>query len=259
MERNAPGQRHNPVYVRPRWPVPLRYCDGRWTGHVVSPDQLTFNGSKVGETAYNGCLRLDLHEVISGVSIEGQGTVGRTVFFLGGNGYVEDLKYGHIWVADIKDSIAGQVVPSGGERGASAPLTDKTYRVKVTAIPGEMHYKTAPGSLWATYGNSGDRDGTGSPGVPYTYLLWSFLNNALGEINPGGGQVRALLRDGVSVHECDIPRIKGYSFDMTGRHNGYVWAAYVRIRSGDVYLYGWTVVAHQFETDARVWHLERIG
>ena len=259
MDYNAPGQHHNNVYVKPRHEAtPLRDCQGNWTGHVVTRGQLVFTAAKVGEAKYNGSLRLDYHETLHKVEIEGQGRRGPTVFFLGGNGYqMPRPMYGHIWTGDIASFDGQRPSPSGGGRGAPAPVQGLAA-VDVQHIPGDMLYKPASaGSMWATYGNAGDRDGSGAPSSnDYTYLCWSWLQDTHGESNPGGGHVRCLLTHGTLVRECVVPRLKSYSYDENGRHNGWVWGAYVRATAGDTKLYGWTCAAHELEGGPVVEHLK---
>src|SRR4051812_21365605 len=109
IERNAPGQHHNDVYVAPSPDyAPLRYPTGDWTGQFVSRDQLIYTDGR----GINGRLRLDYHEVI-------KGSDGRLlVFHRGGSGYLnaQQTKYGHVRVSDLAGSV-GRPVASGDQRG----------------------------------------------------------------------------------------------------------------------------------------------
>lgn len=237
IERNAPGQHHNDVYVTPSpdW-VPLRHPTGEWTGQFVTRDQLIYTDGR----GINGRLRLDYHEVI-------QGNDGRLlVFHRGGSGYLDaqQTKYGHVRVSDLAGSI-GRPVASGDQRGD--PVSGGTlYRLTVAAVPRTMLYKTRVGSMYATYGNPGTLWGGD---INYTFLVWSWLNVS------GGGMVRGLLPDGCYVRRCEgVSSIRVRSMDLTGQTNGDIIAVYVKAQN----LYGWILWAHQPDGEDYVPHVARV-
>ncbi len=250
-DHNTAGQRHADRYVRLRpGAVPLRYPDFTPTGFHI------WRGlaMKSGRAAI-GTVRLDYHERLPSPG-------GDLVFHRGGSGYADaaNVKYGHVAVADLLDD-PGRPEPSGGHRGAPAPLPDEPHRrvVRVCSIPPPMHYKrpletrsgSNRGARFLHYGDpaadQGDRHD-----IHYTYLLWSFVNVR------GGGMVRCLLRDGDLVDLCDVPPVTMDSYDETGAINGLVEAVYVRTEQGGNVLHGWTVSAHELFDDGRgpVRHLE---
>lgn len=243
MIRNSPGQRHADRYALPanEWTW-LRYPDGRPTGHAVHTGQLIYDRDHGGQ---DGRLRLDQHEIFT--VTWGADAGSRMVFHRGGLGYADryNVHYGHVLLSDLASPV-GHPIASGGDRGDPS-RGHAVHALRVTAVDPRMYYKPGdvnPGSTWITYGDIGARFGGE---VHYAPLLWSFLNVG------GGGMLRAVLPDWLPIILCDVPRIKARSYDSRGRHNGWVWGAYVRA----YHLYGWIVYAHQIGDSVRVVHHTR--
>jgi hypothetical protein len=247
---NADGQRHADVYVAPASAeVALRYPDGEPTGFALDAGQLAYRDGR----GQDGCVRLDYHERVASPA-------GDLAFHRGGNGFVDaqNVKYGHVAVADLA-ADPGRPVPSGGGRGGAVkPAGDGEWVVRVRSIPPDLHYKrpqdtrmgTNAGAKWLHYGDpaadQGDRHD-----IHYSYLLWSFLDAR------GGGMVRALLREGQVVRPCDVRPLELPTYDGNGDVNGSVTGRYVAVVvAEDVELYGWMVWSHRSGDATPVAHAE---
>jgi hypothetical protein len=242
---NAPGQRH--VIVCPHLSghsSPLRFGDGTPTGFGID-DQRVFDDQRCPD----GTVRLDLHELIP------YGASDTLAFHRGGNGYADDqnVKYGELATSELADALPAPVLSRGG-RGAPCGLAPglPAYRVDVTPIPREMHYKRPQdlpggsnnGSSFLHYGDPGADQGSRHD-IHYTYLLWSFLNVR------GGGIVRTLLAPDQVVRLCDVDPLVMDSWDTTGAVNGQVTARYVRTLAGSCPVYGWMVWSHDEPGDGQ--------
>jgi hypothetical protein len=247
---NADGQRHADVYVPPTAdPVALRYPDGEPTGFALAASQLAYRDGR-GE---DGSLRLDYHERLSSPA-------GELVFARGGNGFVDaqNVKYGHVAVADLA-ADPGAPVPSGGGRGQAVKPDGSlgAHVVRVRSIPAHLHYKrpqdtrsgTNAGARWLHYGDPGADQGDRHD-VHYSYLVWSFLDAR------GGGMVRALLREGQIVWPCAVAPIELAAYDAIGAVNGAVTGRYVAAEVADTSLYGWMAWSHRAAGAEPVAHAE---
>lgn len=236
---NAPGEKHHDVWARPvNAFTPLYYPNGVRTGQYLPVTALLWPD-------HEGTVQLDLKE-----RVEAGGR--RYVFARGG--YIPGhapQPYGHVWVNDLHRPL-GAAVAAGDDRGAPAPLAKRRVTLVIQPIPDIMGYKPGGASDWATYGDAGAK--YGYPGK-YSYMLWSAprteAGNDLGDVNHGGGIVRALVPVGGHLELCDVGRLHCASVDAAGKRNGTVVLAYCE-RSG---LYGWVVVAHQLAGQPFVHHI----
>ena len=246
--RNADGQRHADVYVAPAQDeIDLRYPDGSPTGFGLSASQLVYRDGR----GQDGCVRLDFHERLGSEA-------GDLAFARGGNGFVDaqNVKYGHVAIADLADD-PGSPYPSGGGRGEAAKVDEgeDAYAVVVRSIPPDLHYKrpqdtrmgTNAGAKWLHYGDPGADQGDRHD-IHYAYLLWSFLDAR------GGGMVRALLRDGQVVWPCAVDPRELPAYDAEGNVNGAVTGRYVAIEAAGGWLYGWMAWSHRWGDGEPVAH-----
>lgn len=211
-----------------------------------------------------GQVRIDAHEIVK--------ANGRRFYFMrGGDNFARDkqryiVKYGHIWIADLKSGTAPATSRLGGTGGqpcaaSTNPATEAHYYLRVKGIDLGLKYKKQSEikqqqkkknkkankySTYQTYGNYPDRDGDRT-GAPHSYLLWTWMRKADdSRPNNGGGMVRALIRDGQVFHRCDVASIRSSAFKEGGnRPIGWVKAVYGKISTGDQWLYGWVVDSHR--------------
>jgi hypothetical protein len=237
MSYNSAGQEHANDYSPPKNDATLlRYPDGTPTGATLDRALLIYNDG----VGVNGQIRLDNHE------LPVADTGWRQVFARGGKGYTWPTEYGHVRLSDLTTGTVSAPVASGGGRGAAATVGDE-FEIVVVACPDVMKYKPfSPGSSIDTYCDSGQK--YDRPGE-YTYLCWSCVNVA------GGGEVRALLRNGSRIRECPaVSRVHTPSYDPdTGAQNGVAVWAYVEQHG----LYGWMVWEHEFD-GAKTWHVAAV-
>jgi hypothetical protein len=256
---NADTQRHADVFVAPaRDRIALRYPDFSPTGFELQRSKLVYTDPR----GIPGHLRLDHHEVLPTPE-------GELVFHRGGTGYAdaENVKYGHVAVAELA-SAPGPPVPSGGGRGRACPLSTRPqdangHVVRVRQAPLDMLYKRPQdppagkiktGAKWMHYADPGAGQGDRHD-IHYSVLCWSWLNAR------GGGMLRGLLREGELFQRCDVRSIRMGSWDKAGNPNGSVVAVYGRIlRAGHV-LFGWAMYSHRYDPHGgrgeTVYHLER--
>lgn len=254
---NRAGQGHaNKCVKLKNGSAPLRHADFSPTGYSISTKTLV--ASKTSGECPDGYARIDQREIL-------QTDQGRLVFFRGGYGYENggNVKYGHLWLADVDRHI--DEIPSVGNGqpcGASKdPATEGHYRLRVKAIPGEMHYCKTKGDCnsadetisYEGYGDPAFSQGKNpDPNIHYTYLSWSWINVA------GGGVVRAVLPDGAAFHRCDVPAVKLASVTEAGKVNGWVKAVYGKTAMGEQWIYGWTVHSHKYGKEPVTMHVEKL-
>lgn len=261
--------------------VPLRYADGSKisdNGHYRVYDTATYRGSPEDHAQYcpPGYARLDSQEAIHLAD-------GEVLFFhKGGGGYANPtmVSYGHLAASDLlfPDSIETnrprEVSPDEGapslvpgtryvwnqdERNGRAclPLDDPVnrYRYRVhpvgdpDALPPGWQYK--PGDvgapLLAKYSHAGTI--TAERSEAYAYLVWSWMHKGDGvTTSPGGGMVRALIKDGQPFHRSPVEPIDSIAYARhTDQEAGRVTAVYGRTRtsSNGPWLYGWAVFSHR--------------
>ncbi|HVF78514.1 MAG TPA: hypothetical protein VNA28_09470 [Solirubrobacteraceae bacterium] len=105
------------------------------------------------------------------------------------------------------------------------------------------------GARWSNYGDPGRT--YSSPGgrrASYNYLLWNLPRTA-GRLLPGGGIVRAVLREGQELSLCSDTRLTLPAFDRAGAVNGEVIFSYARVVSADARSYavhGWVLVGYRY-------------
>jgi len=115
-------------------------------------------------------------------------------------------------------------------------------------IPRSWQYKKfKTSSRYNKYADGGENYGDGT--AEYGWLTWSFLTRADGETTqPGGGQMRGLLKDGQEFHRCLVKSIKakawGYDSDQ---QVGEITAWYVKTRGNPYspWMYGWMIAEHR--------------
>lgn len=269
---NRGGQRHNDQCVRAsRDMVPLRYADFTPTGYVLHLDQLVrahpLTDDDDGHACADGELQLDAQEILTT-------PMGRLLFFRGGYGYLRpgNIKYGHVWIGDTMDHTDVRNTANGNGAACLAStneITEGHFAIRPAALPPELRYPKSNYDTcvrtrsvrecsisYRSYGDPGFEQG--DPAVlgerfHYTYLVWSWPNVS------GGGVVRALLGPGDVFHRCNVRSLRVDSIDLEGDVNGWVQAVYGKTYQGGNWLYGWTVYAHQLETDPEpVLHVERL-
>jgi hypothetical protein len=136
---------------------------------------------------------------------------------------------------------------------SSSVLSDSgSYYITPTRIPTDMYYK--PPSIggsptWYTYGNPGydKTDGRGD----WTYIVWSVVQNGgpayPGNVNSGGGLVRALGKRDAIFKRCDVSPLIGLSYGAGDVQNGTVTSIYGDTTAGtnSSPIYGWLVFSYQ--------------
>lgn len=252
---NRPNQGHASKCVKLKnGQAQLRFPDFSPTGYGLTKAMLD---AKPDGDCPDGYATIDAREIL-------ETDQGRLFFFRGGYGYENagNVKYGHLWIADLDRHIdtvesVGNGAPCGAAQGGP---NEGHYRIQVATIPGEMHYcksngdcNSAPETIsYEGYGDPAfDQGKNPDPSIHYTYLVWSWINV------PGGGVVRALLKNDDVFHRCDVPAIKLASVDDDGKKNGWVKAIYGKTAQGDQWIYGWTVHSHQRGNQPVIFHVKK--
>jgi hypothetical protein len=230
-----------------------------------------------------GQVRLDAHELL-------QTSQGRVYFHKGGQGYADSrVPYGHLWIADLQAGVTPQRpeseppeygIPSAipgtsswdwskrNGRGCT-PTGTYNYRMHITAqgtpeaIPSTWQYKPfQTSSRYNKYADAGAEQAEGT--AHYAYLLWSWLHKGDGvTTSPGGGMVRALIKEGQPFYRCGVESIDSIAYAAgTNTEVGRVTAIYGKTRAGDggPWVYGWTLHSHRARRsdgsyEPRVFHL----
>jgi hypothetical protein len=240
-------------------------------GYLVT-DSLTYDGPYDIETGYcnPGQVRLDAKELL-------QTAGGRVYLHKGGGGYGQNrVPYGHLWISDIQSGTApSPLVPSSNppEYGAPSAIPgtnswdwtkrngrgcaatgDYDYYMHVTQqggtdeIPSTWQYK--PNQTTSRYNKYADAGAEQAEGTEhYAYLLWSWLTKGDGvTTSPGGGMVRALIKEGQVFHRCGVNSINSVAYAAgTSTEVGRVTAIYGKTRASadGPWVYGWTIHSHQ--------------
>lgn len=269
--------------------APLRYEDFSListTGGYRVYNTWSYDGAYNIEKGWcnPGQVRLDAKELL-------QTTQGRIYLHKGGQGYYQDrVPYGHLWIGDIKDGTAPTPLVSGQppEYGAPSaiPGTNSwdwnkrngrgcgwdgvySYNIHVTAqgtseeLPADWQYKPyQTSSRYNKYADAGAEQAEGTE--HYAYLLWSWLHQGDGATtSAGGGQVRALLKDGQPFYRCAVSSIdsKAYGYN-SGTEVGRVTAIYGKTKASadGPWVYGWAIHSHRPKNPdgsygARVFHV----
>jgi hypothetical protein len=259
--------------------TPLLFEDGKPVGkrgeYEVRMSAASYQGKTDGPDAVDrmsckpGQLRLDAHEAL-------RTSRGLLQFHKGGQGYSDSrVPYGHIATTDIVDGDRIQTqrplsqptewgapsAMSGGGWDAEhrngrgcEPAPGMDFRITIVppgsadALPTEWQYKpNQKGSRYAKYADAGPEQGTGTK--HYAYLVWSWLLRGDGvTTSPGGGMVRALIRDGQPFSRCAVRPIDGIAYAPgTTTEVGRVTAVYGKTRASEdgPWVYGWTVFSHR--------------
>lgn len=144
----------------------------------------------------------------------------------------------------------GAVVRNAPQRVGSA-LARMYYKT-----PAELHERRnagrsgGAGARWSNYGDPGRtyRSPAGRR-TSYNYLLWN-LPRTMAGLLPGGGIVRAVLREGQALALCSGQRLALPAFDRGGGVNGEVLFAYARVLggagAGAYAIHGWVLVGYRY-------------
>jgi hypothetical protein len=275
--------------------TPVLFEDGRPVGnpgeYEVRTSATRYQGTSNGPAAIDrmscspGQIRLDAHEALAT-------SRGLLQFHKGGQGYSDSrVPYGHISTADIVDGdhVATQRPSSlptewgapSARRGGGwdpalrngrgcTPAPGMEFRIALVpqgsadALPNDWQYKpNQKGSRYAKYADAGPEQGAGT--MHYAYLVWSWMLRGDGvTTSPGGGMVRALIRDGQPFYRCAVQPIDGIAYAPgTATEIGRVTAVYGKTRASadGPWVYGWTVFSHRSKVaggyGAAVLHMKR--
>ena len=268
--------------------APLRYGDfsliSAGGGYRVQ-NSWSYDGAYNLETGFcqPGQVRLDAHEIL-------QTSQGRVYLHKGGQGYADSrVPYGHLWIADLQAVVTPQRpeseppeagIPSAipgtnawdssrrNGRGCT-PTGTYNYRMHITrqgtpeAIPATWQYKpNQTSSRYNKYADAGAEQAEGTE--HYAYLLWSWLHKGDGvTTSPGGGMVRALIKEGQPFYRCGVESIDSIAYASgTATEVGRVTAIYGKTRAGEggPWVYGWAIHSHRARRadgsyEPRVFHL----
>lgn len=184
---------------------------------------------------------------------------GTTMYFQrGGSGTTaqdgEAIRHGHVRVGDLSRRPT-QRRPDWPNGRPCERATGTLYYNNPQPMPENFEYKPfQTTSDWENYGDPAQTDGTyHPPGVHYNYILWSWLTDARGNRNPGGGQVRAVVMKNDRIRRCDVASITSPAYaEGTSTVVGYVRGVYGRVRSssGDS-AEGWFVHSWRWANSAQ--------
>lgn len=245
--------------------APLRYAD--FTPISEAGDYAITNMLSSDECGA-GKVRFDLHEIL-------QTTDGRLLFHKGGQGYADaKTPYGHLWIADLqspapKPQVSGQPPEYGSP--SKIPGTDQwdenkrngrgcepaggfDYHVRIVPQgapdelpPGWQYKPDQTSSRYNKYADAGAEQAGGT--AHHAYLLWSWLHQGDGvTTSKGGGQVRALLKDGQVFYRCPVSSIDSIAYASASPDEaGRVTAVYGKTRASadSPWVYGWTIHSHR--------------
>jgi len=156
----------------------------------------------------------------------------------------EAIRHGHVRVGDLSARPAS-VRPSWPNGRDCAEATGTLYYNNPKPMPENFEYKPyQTNSDWENYGDPAQTDGTYHPaGVHYNYILWSWLTDAAGNRNPGGGQVRATVMKNDRIRRCNVRSITSPAYaEGSATVVGYVRGVYGRISTnGGDKAEGWLV------------------
>jgi hypothetical protein len=205
----------------------------------------------------------------------------RRLYFV--HGAPDRVPYGHVRSIDIdiNPTPVSSGPPENGSQGAGrgcSPSNDPIYSMKIDplgtadALPNEWQYKFGETSArYHKYQSVGELQGSMVPGpAKYGYLTWVWVqrtnraNTPAGQfsgpdqwgneraVNPSGGIVRALIRDGQEFQKCgSIESLTGLAWAPGAAMNadpvGRVTIIYGKTRPSitSPWLYGWGVFSHQ--------------
>jgi len=160
-----------------------------------------------------------------------------------------------------------RMLPRSARNGNGEPVADCTEPVRTAprAVGRElrrMYYKTPAelreranagrsGGIGASWSNYGDPGATyRSPAgrrAHYNYLLWNLPRTHDGLL-PGGGIIRAILRQGQPLALCVGQRLTLPAFDRDGEPNGEVRFAYGKVGA----IHGWVLLGYRYAGRAYV-------
>lgn len=162
------------------------------------------------------------------------------------------------------------LLPRRARNGNGEPAESCTARVRnapqrVGSLLARMYYKTpaelherrnagrsgGAGARWSNYGDPGRtyRSPAGRR-TSYSYLLWNLPRTPSGLL-PGGGIIRAILREGQPLALCAGERLTLPAFDRAGARNGHVDFGYARARrmtpgGGSYAVHGWVLLGYGY-------------
>ena len=115
-------------------------------------------------------------------------------------------------------------------------------------IPRSWQYKKfKTSSRYNKYADGGENYGDGT--AEYGWLTWSFLTRADGETRqPGGGQMRGLIKNGQEFYRCEVKAIKAKAWGYDSDNQvGEITAWYVKTRGNPYspWMYGWMIAEHR--------------
>jgi hypothetical protein len=250
-------------------------------------DTLTYKQSYDLEKGYchAGEVRLDAKELL-------QTDSGRIYLHKGGGGYSHNtVPYGHLWIADLVSGTAPTPLVTGHTPAYGAPSAipgtnswdwtkrngrgceptgEYDYYIHIVEqgssdeLPPDWQYKVnQTSSRYNKYADAGPEQGNGS--AHYAYLVWSWLTKGDGvTTSPGGGMVRALLKDGQPFYRCGVASINSKAYASgTSTEVGRVTAIYGKTRASEhgPWVYGWIIHSHQPKLSdgsygSRIFHVE---
>lgn len=166
----------------------------------------------------------------------------------------EAIRHGHVRVGELTKRPA-EVRPTAPNGRACAEATDELYYNNPQPLPENFEYKpNEKYSDWENYGDPLQTDGSNPiPGAHYNYVLWSWLTDAAGNSNPGGGQPRAIIGKNEQVRRCNVESTTSPAYaEESGTVVGEVRAIYGRVRtnSGDA-AEGW--ILHSWRRTGEDW------
>jgi hypothetical protein len=133
-----------------------------------------------------------------------------------------------------------------------------------SGIPRGWQYKQfTRTSRYNKYADGGADYGDGT--AEYGWLTWSFLTKADGETTqPGGGQMRGLIKEGQEFYRCKVKAIKAKAWEYNGNTQvGEITAWYIKTRGNPYspWMYGWIIAEHRIKNkdgsfDPSVLHYE---
>lgn len=152
----------------------------------------------------------------------------------------EAVRHGHVRADDLSQAGLAKLrrpVSPGARNGRPCARTKNVvYFNNPGPIPENFQYKPKEDSSdWDNYGDPAQVDGEyHPPGLHYNYLLWSWPTDAqnTAKKNPGGGQIRAVIKKNDRIRLCDVAPIISPAY-KEGKTEviGYVRGMYGRARS----------------------------
>ncbi|MGH2905750.1 MAG: hypothetical protein ACRDKI_03160 [Solirubrobacterales bacterium] len=161
------------------------------------------------------------------------------------------IKFGHVRASDLASqpgTISSQIPGNVGSPAASCPNTTlyiNRPEIGSTGDLSNLYYKPfSSGSKWDNYGA---QPGTNNA---YDYMLWTWPRE---DENSGAGQIRAVIPSGQYIRPCDVDPVYMPMYPANSNVSaGRVKLMYGRVNNGAETVYGWFMVAWQYNNAA--WH-----